>query len=150
MTALVVERGDPEQARHLLEASHALMTSLFPVEANHFLSLEALKQPDIRFFVAHEGDAVPGCAALAVRDGYGELKSMFVDEAARGRGVARALLVRLEEEARRLELPVVRLETGNLLTDARRLYGRHGFSECGPFGEYAHGPFSVFMEKRIA
>lgn len=83
-----VTQGDPRDpgATALLRASHALMQSLFPTEDNHYLSIDALCAPDIRFFTARRDGATVGCGALALRPGYGELKSMFVDPAARGSG----------------------------------------------------------------
>nr|WP_047772435.1 GNAT family N-acetyltransferase [Wenxinia marina] len=128
--------------------SQALMRRLF--EVNHFLSLDQLEGPDIRFFTARDGTAVLGTAALALKDGYGEVKSMFVDEAARGRGVAAALLARIEAEAEAARLPWLRLETGDLLEAAQRAYARAGFVVCGPFGDYVVNGSSVFMEKRLA
>ena len=150
MTAgLVVKREEPREARALLEASQAMMLELFTPESNHFLSLDALAAPDITFFVARlDGNAV-GCGALAIRDGYGELKSMFVDPGTRRAGVAAGLLERLEAEAVARGLALLRLETGNLLDAAQALYQRHGFSIRGPFGSYSDHPHSVFMEKRL-
>ncbi|WP_375688907.1 GNAT family N-acetyltransferase [Pseudooceanicola sp. LIPI14-2-Ac024] len=139
---------DPDCLR-LLQMSHALMGDLFPAESNHMLDPAALTGDDIRFFAARRDGAVVGCAALALRDGYGEIKSMFVDPAARGTGAAAALMRMLEDTAREEGLPVVRLETGDTLTAARRLYASHGFAERGPFGDYAEDPLSVFMEKRL-
>ena len=148
---LIVEQGDPRapQATALLQASHALMERLFPPEDNHYLSIDALCTPDIRFFIAREGDTVLGCAALANKGDYGEVKSMFVSEDARGKGVADALLRQLEDYARELDLPVMRLETSDLLHAAHRLYERHGFVKCEPFGGYVANKTSVFMEKRL-
>lgn len=146
---LVVERGDPLEARALLEASHAMMLDLFTPDSNHFLSLDALAAPDIAFFVARAEGRTVGCGALAIRDGYGEIKSMFVDPEARGAGVAAGLMDRLEAEALTLGLPLLRLETGNLLEAAQALYRRHGFAVRGPFGDYSEHPHSVFMEKRL-
>ncbi|WP_428547268.1 GNAT family N-acetyltransferase [Profundibacter sp.] len=148
---LIVEQGDPRapQATALLQASHALMERLFPPEDNHYLSIDALCTPNIRFFIAREGDAVLGCAALADKGGYGEMKSMFVSEDARGKGVADALMRQLEDYTRELDLPVIRLETGDLLHAAQRLYERHGFVKCAPFGDYEANKTSVFMEKRL-
>ena len=148
---LIIEQGDPRdpQATALLQASHALMERLFPPEDNHYLSIDALCTPDIRFFIAREGDAVLGCAALADKGDYGEMKSMFVSEDARGKGVADALIRQLEDYARELDLPVIRLETGDLLHAAHRLYERHGFVKCAPFGDYVVNKTSVFMEKRL-
>jgi putative acetyltransferase len=148
---IIVEAADPRhpQASALLHASHALMEHLFPPEDNFFLDIDALTAPDIRFFTARIGEKILGTGALALRDGYGEVKSMFVDEAARGRGIADALLRRIEDEARGLSLTSLRLETGNLLEAAHRLYARHGFELRGPFGDYPDAPSSIFMEKRL-
>jgi putative acetyltransferase len=55
----------------------------------------------------------------------------------------------LEARAREAGLPVLKLETGDTLHEAHRLYRRHGFTDCGPFGDYEEGPHSVFMEKRL-
>jgi putative acetyltransferase len=150
MTAeLVIERGDPREAQALLEASHAMMLELFTPDSNHFLSLDALAAPDIKFFVARLDGNTVGCGALAARDGYGEIKSMFVDPEARGTGVAAGLMGQLEAEAIAQGLEMIRLETGNLLEAAQALYRRHGFAVCGPFGDYSEHPHSVFMEKRL-
>jgi putative acetyltransferase len=148
---LTVRPADPRspEGRRLLGASHALLTSLYPPEDNYFLSVDALAAPHIDFWIA-EAEAQPlGCIALARLDGYGEVKSMFVDPAARSRGVGAALLTALEARAHALGLPLLRLVTGDTLDAAHRLYRRHGFTDCGPFGAYEEGPHSVFMEKRL-
>ena len=149
--AVDIGRGDPRDppVRALLEASHALMQSLFPPEDNHYLSIEALCVPEIAFFIATEDGDVLGTIALARKPGYGEVKSMFVAEAARGRGVAQALLAHIEAEARTMGLPMLRLETGDALEAAIALYTRDGFTLSGPFGEYAANGSSVFMEKPL-
>lgn len=148
---ITVEKSDPRdaQATALLEASHALMQSLFPPEDNFFLSVEALCTPDIRFFTAREGARVLGTGALAIRDGYGEVKSMFVAEDARGRGIADALMRQIEDAARDEGLRALKLETGNLLHAARALYARHGFTDCERFGDYPDAKTSIFMEKTL-
>lgn len=146
-----IERGDPRSpgAVALLTASHAYLTSLYPPEDNYFLSIDALCAPDIAFFVAVIDGQTTGCAAIKTFDGYCEIKSMFVDPAARGSGTGAALMAALEAEAKRLGIGMMRLETGDTLDAAHRLYARHGFSVCGPFGDYVEGPHSIFMEKRL-
>jgi len=148
---IFVERTDPRHpgAVALLKQSHALMESLFPPEDNFYLDIDELAAPDIHFFTAREGDKVLGTGALAVKDGYGEIKSMFVDEAARGKGISDALLRRIEDQAREENLSMLKLETGNVLHAAHRLYARHGFISCGAFGAYADAKSSVFMEKPL-
>ncbi|MDQ2090601.1 GNAT family N-acetyltransferase [Marimonas arenosa] len=136
--------------RALLKASHALMGSLFPAEANHFLDLDALDADNIRLFAARDGRATLATGALAVKDGYGDVKSMFTAPRARGKGAAAALLKHIEDTARALDLPVLRLETGAGLDAAHRLYVRHGFAPRGPFGDYPDSLYSLFMEKPLA
>ncbi len=146
---IIVEKTDPHhpQATALLRQSHALMESLFPPEDNFFLDIDDLCAPHIHFFAARRGDVLLGTGALAIKDGYGEVKSMFVDQGARGSGVADALMRVLEDAAREAKLPVMKLETGNVLHAAHKLYRRHGFTDCGPFGDYQDAKSSVFMEK---
>lgn len=148
---IIVERTDPRQpqAAALLRQSHALMQSLFPPEDNFYLDIDDLVAPHIHFFTAREGDDVLGTVALMVKADYGEVKSMFVSEDARGKGVGAALLRQIEDAAREEGIPVLRLETGNILHAAHRLYARQGFSECGVFGDYEDANSSIFMEKAL-
>ncbi|EPX77274.1 GNAT family N-acetyltransferase [Litoreibacter arenae] len=148
---MIVERGDPRDPKvtALLQASHALMESLFPPEENHYLSIDALCVPEVHFFVARDDDTLLGCGAVKQIGTYGELKSMFTTEAARGKGAASAILTHIEQKARDLGLSTLKLETGNILDAAHRLYAKHGFTPCGPFGNYTANETSVFMQKPL-
>ncbi|WP_194097867.1 GNAT family N-acetyltransferase [Marivivens aquimaris] len=148
---IFVEKNSPHhpQATALLKSSHALMQSLFPPEDNFYLDIDDLCVDSIRFFTAREGDTILGTGALSIKDGYGEVKSMFTNEAARGKGIASAILRQIEDEARAEGLPWLKLETGNLLHAAHRVYERHGFTRCGPFGDYPDAKSSIFMEKPL-
>ena len=149
--SVAVEAASPQEAeiRALVEESHALMRKLFPPEDIYALDVDALGAAEIRLFAARDGDAVLGIGALAVRDGYGEIKSMFVDPSARGRGVAAGILERLEAEARSLGMDMLKLETGEVLEAAVRLYERSGYVRCGAFGDYLSNTTSVYMEKQL-
>lgn len=149
---LIVEIAKPSSPgpRALLEQSHAMMRDLFPPEDNYFLDLEELRGPDIRFYAARDGAETLGTGALALKRGYAEVKSMFTSEAARGRGVAAAILRALEDEARGEDITVLRLETAEALDAAIRLYERHGFTRRGNFGDYRPNTTSVFMEKILS
>jgi len=146
-----VAPADPrsEGPAALLAQSHALMNELFPADACHYLDLDALCASNIRFFTATEGSDVLGTGALAIKDAYGEVKSMFTAQAGRGKGVAAAVLRMIEDTARDEGLQMLRLETGTGLDAAHRLYGRFGFEICGPFGDYTESPYSIFMEKAL-
>ncbi|HKL55144.1 MAG: GNAT family N-acetyltransferase [Roseovarius sp.] len=148
---LIVAPDDPcaPAPRALLEESRAMLLHLFPAEDCYGLTPEALKAPGIVFFTARDGGAVLGTGALAVLEGYGEVKAMFTAPHARGRGVGAALLRQIEDEARARALPCLRLETGKGLESAIRLYQRHGFERRGIFGDYQPNETSVFMEKPL-
>jgi putative acetyltransferase len=75
---------------------------------------------------------------------------MYVAQEARGQGVGRALLARLEDEARKLGLVQLVLETGIRSEDAQTLYRRAGFTDVPPYGEYRASPgTSVCMIKAL-
>lgn len=150
---ILIAPGDPEsvEARALLEASHTLMRSLFPAEANHFLSINELCTPEATLFLAREAAdaAAVGCCALARKEGYAEIKSLFVAERARGKGVGAALLKHVEDEAHSEGIAVLKLETGNTLRASHRLYRAQGFQNCHPFGDYEASEHSIFMSKEL-
>ena len=146
---IFVEPTNPRepQVADLLRSSHALMQALFPPEHNNYLSLDELSTKNVNFFAARYGSVFCGTGALAVKEGYGEIKSMFVDPNYRGRGVADAILKCLENLAHERCLPEIKLETGNTLHAAIKLYERNSFQLCGPFGDYTRNSSSIFMKK---
>jgi putative acetyltransferase len=147
----VIRLEDPRQGdvMRMLSALDCYLQSLYPPESNHLLDVESLCAPNIRFFVARRGADPVGCGALRVTAGYGEVKRMFVAPEARGQDVGRAILHRIEDQAAREGLALMRLETGIHQAAARALYRSGGYAECAPFGEYRLDPLSVFMEKRL-
>jgi GNAT superfamily N-acetyltransferase len=75
---------------------------------------------------------------------------MYVAPEMRGRGIGRALLARLEAEARTLGLTRLVLETGTRQAEALALYGRAGFTAIPAYGEYAGSPgTSVCLAKAL-
>jgi len=123
-----------------------------PPESVHAMPAERLRAPDITFFAAWDGEVLAGCGALKHLDaGHGELKSMRAAPAYRGRGVGRALLIHLLQEARARGYIRVSLETGRPAPfhPAQSLYRSHGFVECAPFGDYVSDTFSLCMTKDL-
>ena len=57
----------------------------------------------------------------------------------------------VEALARERGLTRLSLETGTpeAFRPARSLYSRHGFVECGPFGDYAPSPYSTFLTRDL-
>ena len=62
-----------------------------------------------------------------------ELKRMYVDPSARGAGLARRLVARLESEATALGATVVRLDTGRDMAPAIALYRSSGYREVDDY-----------------
>jgi len=96
------------------------------------------------FLVARDDRGAPvGCGGVrmlpARPDGprWAELKRMYVVPAARGTGVATALLRALEDAARALGVVDLVLETGDAQPDAMRFYAREGWAAIPCFGAYA-------------
>jgi len=94
---------------------------------------------------------VVACGAWQpLEEGVAEIKRMFVRPAYRGRGIARQLVVALEEEALAAGRRILRLETGTYLPAALALYRSAGYLPIPTFGEYVGNPFSVCFEKRLS
>lgn len=123
-----------------------------PPESVHAMPAERLRQPDVAFFSAWDGDTLAGCGAIKHLDeGHGELKSMRAAPAYRGRGVGRAILGHLLAEARARGYTRVSLETGRPepFLPAQALYRANGFVECAPFGDYVADHFSLCMTREL-
>jgi GNAT superfamily N-acetyltransferase len=102
--------------------------------------------------VARDDDGTAlGCGALRVLgDGVAEVKRMYVAPAARGRGVAKAVLAGLEEAARERGWTTLRLETGPRQPEAIGLYSQAGYRPIEAFGAYVDAPDaedSLFFER---
>ena len=96
------------------------------------------------FLVARDaGGTAVGCGGLRLLGpGSGEVKRMYVDPAARGTGVATALLRALEDHARELGITRLLLETGTGQPDAIRFYQREGYEPIEAYGPYVGEPIS--------
>ncbi len=93
------------------------------------------------------GGPIAGGGLKRLDDDLVEIKRMYVVPAARGRGVARALLQALEEEAGRLGDAAVRLDTGRHQPHARALYASAGYVEIPDYNGNPHACF--WGEKRL-
>jgi putative acetyltransferase len=153
---IVVERvieATPE-VRDLIGELNDVLGAAYEPHQRHGLSIAQLFEPNVRFFVVRLGGLAAGCGGVALLDDYAEVKRMYTRPAARGRGLAKALLRRIENEARAAGKLVLRLETGTQQREAIGLYRRAGFASRGPFGPYAAMParnieLSLFFEKLL-
>ena len=136
----------------LLEEHLANMRLHSPPESVHALPIEGLRKPEITFWTAWENGELLGCGALKELDSqHGEIKSMRTASPHLRKGVAQTLLHYIIGKAGRCGYRRLSLETGSMqaFEPARQLYGRSGFTFCGPFAEYVEDLNSVFMTKEL-
>jgi putative acetyltransferase len=155
MTVVIEQaRAATAEIVELLAELDAVLSGPYAADQRHALSVEQLFQPDVRFFVARLDGAAVACGGVAFCDGYAEVKRMYSRPSVRGRGVAKALLRRLEAEACAAGATLLRIETGVYQQEALRFYEGAGFHRCGAFGPYAEMPpraieLSLFYEKAM-
>jgi len=140
------------EVEELLTELDEILAAAYAPEQRHALSINRLFQPDILFYVARLDGEAMGCGGATLFEDYAEVKRMYAREP--GRGIGKALLARLEAEARNAGKRLLRLETGIHQTAAIALYERWGFRRRGPFGHYAEllpnaTATSVFYERPL-
>lgn len=96
-----------------------------------------------------DGEPVGSGAVRRLGDDQAEIKRMYVVPEARRQGIARALLAALEEEARRLGVAALILETGERQPEAIALYHSAGFERCPCWGDYLASPLAVCFAKPL-
>ena len=141
----------PEVAA-LLQFHLSEMHQWSPPGSVHALPIERLRQPDVTFYTAWQGEQLAACGALKqLGAAHGELKSMRAHPDLRGRGAGKAVLEHLLAEARTRGYSRVSLETGapDTYIPARRLYESYGFAECPPFADYVVDGFSICMTREL-
>lgn len=111
-----------------------------------------LKQGDCVLRVSEDGQGLTGYALVSLRRGtrLARLYSLAVGSRVRGKGLARELLVKVEEAARAAGALYMRLEVSTGNTPAISLYERLGYTPFGLYEDYYedHGS-ALRMEKCI-
>src|SRR5687768_6256196 len=113
---------------------------LVAVEGDRYLAMIALRPiaTHARLPRVGPGDEGP----------VGEMKRLYVRPEGRGRGLARQLITRLCDEAKRLGYTELRLDTLPMMGDAQALYEAYGFVDIAPYYETPIAG-TRFMSKKI-
>jgi putative acetyltransferase len=146
--------AETPELRDLIGELDGVLGASYEPHQRHGLKLDQLFAPHMRFFVVQLDGMAVGCGGVALFDDFAEVKRMYTRPSARGRGLAKALLHKIEETARIAGKKTLRLETGPYQQEAIGLYQRMGFHRCGAFGAYLDMPaanieMSVFFEKPL-
>ena len=118
-------------------------------------TLHKFAPPHGRLLLADAQGALAGCACLrTIAPQVGEIKRMYVRPQYRCKGVGRALVAGLIDEARQMGCRTVRLDSARFMQDAQVLYRSFGFSLITPYAESeipeAFRAHWVFMELPLA
>ena len=152
--AIDIRRVDllSEVAQRLILALNAELEARYPEEGANFFRLDPDEVSKGRggFFVAYLEDEPVGCGAVRCNEpGTAEIKRMYVAPQARGRGVGKQVVRKLESVARHLGVTRLVLETGPRQPEALAVYKNSGFVQIPLFGEYIGSKFSICMAKDL-
>ena len=143
---------DNPEVNNLLKKHFIELRSVSPAGSTHVLNVEGLKDPSIKFWSLWENEKLIGCGALKFLDSqHGEFKSIRVADEFRKKGFGEKIIFHLIEEAKKLKIKKLSIETGsgNFFKSARELFKKFGFEPCEPFAHYTEDPNSCYYTKNI-
>ena len=142
-----------DDARRCLAAYYDELARRFPRGFDPGRSLHPdtheFTEPTGLFVLARLHGRAIGCGAVLFHDDApAYVKRMWVDDAVRGMGVGRRILVALEQAARDHGAASVTLETNASLTEAIAMYRASGYVEVEPFNDEVYADH--WFEKPLA
>lgn len=141
---------DGPDAQRLVAAIQADMVLRYGSPDSTELDASMFRPPAGLFLLARSGGAAVACAGFRRRDErVAELKRMYVEPAARARGIARRLLAALEAAAAEVGYRELWLETGVMQPEAIALYESVGYRPVPRFGTCACQPDSRHYGKPL-
>ena len=138
---------DNPDVNALLKKHFVELRSVSPAGSTHVLDIAGLKDNTIKFWSLWENNEIIGCGALKFLDkGHGEFKSIRVADKFRKLGIGEKIIEHLIEEAKKLEISKLSIETGagEFFLPARKLFSKFGFKKCPPFAHYKNDPNSCY------
>ena len=144
---------DNPEVNELLIKHFIELRSVSPEGSTHVLDITGLKEPSIKFWSLWQENDLVGSGALKFLDkGHGEFKSIRVNDNFRGRGNGIKVIDHLINEAKKLNIKRLSLETGagDFFLNARKLFNKCGFDTCEPFSHYKNDINSIYMTMLIS
>jgi GNAT superfamily N-acetyltransferase len=149
----VITLADPESSeartclQHYYDLLNARFESGFEVAKSADPQADLMRPPRGGFWLAHLGGQPVACVGLKGGAAYGEIKRLWVADAARGQGLAKRLMQVAEDHAKALGMTTLRLDTNAKLPEAIAMYRNSGWSEIARFND---DPYPThFFEKRL-
>ncbi len=140
------------EVNRLLQSHFIELRAASPEGSAHVLDIPGLKVSSIKFWTLWEKDKLIGCGALKFLDNrHGEFKSIRVHDDFRCKGYGIKIMNHLIDEAKRLKIIRLSIETGagEFFAPARKLFNSCGFKPCPPFAHYKEDVNSLYLTKLI-
>ena len=135
------------EVNELLNKHFIELRSVSPKGSTHVLDIEGLKDKSIKFWSLWDNNELIGCGALKfLEKNHGEFKSIRVADKFRRSGIGEKIIKHLIEEAKKLEISKLSIETGagDFFIPARKLFSKFGFKKSIPFAHYKEDPNSCY------
>ena len=143
---------DNIEVNELLTKHFIELRAASPKGSAHVLDIPGLKVASIKFWSLWEKESLLGCGALKFLDKvHGEFKSIRVHDNFRNKGNGIKVINHLIEEAKRLNIKRLSIETGagDFFIPARKLFNKCNFEPCEPFAHYKKDINSIYLTKLI-
>ena len=143
---------DNIEVNELLTKHFIELRAASPKGSAHVLDILGLKVDSIKFWSLWEKESLLGCGALKFLDKvHGEFKSIRVHDNFRNKGNGIKVINHLIEEAKRLNIKRLSIETGagDFFIPARKLFNKCNFEHCEPFAHYKKDINSIYLTKLI-
>jgi putative acetyltransferase len=156
-TEVHIRPAQPDDNPSVAAIIREVMTEFGAVGDNYSIAdpevdamFEAYPGPDAAFFVVEQDGQVLGCGGMGpLQAGPAdvcELRKMYFLPDLRGTGMGTKLLAVILDAARQAGYQRCYLETLGNMTDARRLYLKHGFEPMSsPLGSTGHSGCNAWM-----
>lgn len=144
-------RPSEPRVRALIDALTAeLADAGYTAEESFGYSAERLEQTGVHLVGATVDGDLAGIGGVELEgEGFAELKRFYVVPAARGTGVADAVITALLAYAADRGARHLRLETGVHQHAAMAFYARHGFTPVPRFGAYVDCTTSICLQRDL-
>ena len=152
MIKSIVGNFDNPEVNELLKNHFIELRAASPEGSAHVLDIPGLQIDSIKFWSLWENDKLMGCGALKFIDQkHGEFKSIRVHQNFRNKGYGIKIINHLIEEAKKLNIERISLETGagEFFDPARKLFKKCNFLPCDPFAHYKKDKNSIYLTKII-
>ena len=144
---------DNSEVNQLLIKHFIELRSVSPQGSAHVLDIVGLKDSSIKFWSLWDEKKLMGIGALKFLDKeHGEFKSIRINDKFRREGNGLKIINHLINEARKLNIIRLSLETGagDFFLNARKLFDKCGFEPCEPFSDYKNDVNSIYMTMLIS